>query len=416
MITIPSKFDPENLPPDPYGTYNEFMRSGRLEQIADDKANEFVTKRDNKYLNIEKLGIFLSREKDCMEYADNITKRAIFVNRMNDILKETFGRKDINGNIGYHGLMTSLEFIHLNSSDTPDGVYVNGKNAKFKSESIGQFGRCDGSYLWLDDKFQKEAQKYFDLYVSNFSEKPEMKFLTKKKEKLPTDWSNHVVWTDYRWENNKPLTAEFAEQNKNRFPYITKKLNILGEIKEYAYEDKAYFDTLNLIAGFMPKEVYQQAHEGLPLLCHDIMIEYNGGLLLVVRDNYPAKNVLWPIGGRLERGLSVIDSMKKKVKAECGLELEGNLTFLGWERTYFKTEPFGHGHGTDTVNAKFYARGKGELKLDRLHEKPTIVHPLDYNVSFREDLDPYVRDFMDESIQLLSSGKVRRDFLESFND
>ena len=35
---ILSKFDPENFPFDPYGTYNEFMRSGRLEHIADEKA------------------------------------------------------------------------------------------------------------------------------------------------------------------------------------------------------------------------------------------------------------------------------------------------------------------------------------------------------------------------------------------
>lgn len=413
MTPITSKFNPANFPSDPYGTYNEFMRSGRLEQIADDKANEFITKRNDKYINIEKLGNYLSKQKHCLKYLENITKRAIFVNRINDILKETFNREDILGNIGNHGLMTSLEYIHITNSETPDKVFYGNKDAKIKSESIGKFGRCDGSYLWLDNKFQKEAQKYFDLYVSNFSEKPEIKFMNKIKEKLPTDWRGHVVWTDYSWEDNKPLTEEFAKQNKNRFPDITKELNILADIKEYAYEDKEYFNNLSLVAGFMPKDVYQKAHEGLPLLCHDIAIEYNGGILLVVRDNYPAKNVFWPIGGRLERGLSVIDSMKKKVKAECGLELSGNLTFLGWERTYFKTEPFGHGHGTDTVNAKFFAKGKGELKLDKLHEKPTIIKPLDYDVAFRENLDPYVIDFMDDAIRLLSTGKVRRDFLES---
>lgn len=414
MASHACKIDPEKFPFDPYGTYNEFMRSGRLEQLADEKANEFVAKRGNEYINVDKLWKFLSQQKYCKEYIDNITKRAIFVNRINDILKEAFDREDISGNIGNHGLITSLEYIRLNSSDTPDKVFYNGKDAKIKSESVGQFGMCDGSYLWLDDKFQKEAQKYFDLYISNFSEKPTVKFYTKKKEELPSDLTSYVLWSDYEWEDNESLTAKFAEQNKNRFPDITKELNILGEIKEYAYEDKQYFDNLSLIAGFMPRDVYEKAHEGLPLLCHDIMIEYDGGLLLVVRDNYPAKNVLWPIGGRLERGLSVLDSMKKKVKAECGLELDGDLTFLGWERTYFKTEPFGHGHGTDTVNAKFFAKGKGEIKLDKLHEKPTIIRPLDYNVPFRASLDPYVINFMDDSIRLLSKGKIRRDFLDSF--
>lgn len=414
MASNACKIDPEKFPFDPYGTYNEFMRSGRLEQLADEKANEFVAKRGNGYINVDKLGKFLSKQKHCREYIGNITKRAIFVNRINDILKEAFDRDDINGNIGNHGLITSLEYIHILNSTTPDRVFYGNKDAKIKSESVGQFGMCDGSYLWLGDKFQKEAQKYFDLYVSNFSEKPIIKFQTKIKEELPSDLTRYVLWSDCEWEDNKTLTAKFAEQNKNSFPDITKELNILGEIKEYAYEDKQYFDNLSLIAGFMPRDVYEKAHEGLPLLCHDIMIEYDGGLLLVVRDNYPAKNVLWPIGGRLERGLSVIDSMKKKVKAECGLELEGDLTFLGWERTYFRTEPFGHGHGTDTVNAKFFAKGKGEIKLDKLHEKPTIIRPLDYNVPFRASLDPYVINFMDDSIRLLSAGKVRRSFLDSF--
>jgi colanic acid biosynthesis protein WcaH len=408
--------DPEDFPFDPYGTYNEFMRSGRLEQIADEKANKFVDKHTNGLdINVDKLGKYLSGEKHCKERVDNIQKRCTLVNKINGILRETFDGRSINGNIGHQGLISSLEYIHLNSSDTPDRVYFGGKNANFKSESIGQFGRADGSYLWLDDKYQKEAQKYFDSYLSNFSLKPTIKFITKIKEELPTNWVNHVVWTDYRWQDNKSLTEEFAQtKNRDKFPDKLKDLKILGSVKEHAYENGEYFDHLNLIAGFMPKEIYQQTHAGMAFPCHDIMIEYNGGLLLVVRDNYPAKNVLWPIGGRLERGLSVIDSLRRKVKAECGLDLEGDLHFLGWERTYFKTDPFGHGHGTDTVNARYFAKGKGEIKLDKLHEKPTIVKPLDYNIQFRASLDPYVRDFMDESMQLLSAGKVRRDFLESF--
>jgi len=101
----------------------------------------------------------------------------------------------------------------------------------------------------------------------------------------------------------------------------------------------------------------------------------------------PATNIWWPIGGRVLRGHSVESSLKKKSKAECGLELQ-EIKLLEFARTWFKGDPFAHGHGTDTLNAVCYAHGTGTLQLDNLHESPAFITP--DNVSSFGKLHPYV--------------------------
>src|SRR3989338_8787713 len=93
-------------------------------------------------------------------------------------------------------------------------------------------------------------------------------------------------------------------------------------MKEYGIEDGTKVDLNRLISAPMPKEAYVKAHQYLPIACHDIIIEYNEGILLVERDNFPLKNSLCVIGGRVSRGMSTLKSLQKKVKEECNLELE----------------------------------------------------------------------------------------------
>ena len=142
---------------------------------------------------------------------------------------------------------------------------------------------------------------------------------------------------------------------------------------------------------------YTKAHGGLVILCHDAVIEYEGGFLLVEREVAPAKGKLWFVGGRVTRGVSMVDSLRQKVKEECGLELEG-IREIGVARTSFLSDPFGHGKGTDTFNVIFYGKGRGELKLDLWHKNPCIVTRGNY-ASLREGLHPYVRDFLELAFQ-----------------
>lgn len=170
-------------------------------------------------------------------------------------------------------------------------------------------------------------------------------------------------------------------------------------MKEYNIENgEVNLDQLK--TPFIPKEEYKEIHKKIIRACHDIFIEYKGGILLVVRDNFPAKNILAPIGGGIERGMKIEDSLRKKVKEECNLKLK-EITELGYARTFFKTDPFGHSKGTDTLNIIFFGKGEGELKLDNLHKNPIIITSKKYTKEFRANLHPYIRDFMDIAIKLI---------------
>ncbi len=185
-------------------------------------------------------------------------------------------------------------------------------------------------------------------------------------------------------------------------------------IKEYYYENGKKVDNSKLQTGKIPLEDYKIVHKASIICCHDVFITYNGGILLVTRDNLPAKDVLWPVGGRIQRGFSIEESLKKKALEECGLEL-ANLINLGIARTTFQTDPFGHRKGTDSLNIAYFAVGKGKLKLDNLHKNPVIIVPkgtktdkikgniefIEYSDTLKEKLEPYVSDFLEFAIECL---------------
>lgn len=152
-----------------------------------------------------------------------------------------------------------------------------------------------------------------------------------------------------------------------------------------------------LEAKFISLDLYKNIHESTIIACHDVFIKcsYNGqnGILLVKRLREPAKDVFWPIGGRILRGIPTEISLNKKVQNECGLVLE-NIQFLGVARTFFEGEPFGHNSGTDTINLVYIAKGVGNITLDKLHTSPFIITKESYS-KIREELPKYVQNFLD---------------------
>jgi len=171
------------------------------------------------------------------------------------------------------------------------------------------------------------------------------------------------------------------------------------ELKEYSLENDREVELTKLEAGLMPIADYTNAHGSLVVPCHDIYIQHGNGLLLVIRDNLPMKGILWPMGGRITRGLRTEESLARRVKGECGLELS-DIKYLGSARLFMSTEPLGHEKGTDNIALVYYAKGHGELKLDDLHKDPKIVTPVEYP-KLRPQLHPYVQDFMDIAIKLV---------------
>lgn len=169
------------------------------------------------------------------------------------------------------------------------------------------------------------------------------------------------------------------------------------DYKEHALEDKKAVDLKKLEVGMVPREDYIKAHQNTVILCADVMIWYDNGFLMVKRDNVPAKNELFCIGGRLQRGIPSEQGMKKKVKAECNLELN-NVKLISSSRQFWDTDPFGHGKGTDTLSLMYYAEGVGNIKLDELHSKPIIVDKKKFN-EVKSTLHPYMVDFMEKAFK-----------------
>jgi hypothetical protein len=169
---------------------------------------------------------------------------------------------------------------------------------------------------------------------------------------------------------------------------------------EYTFENNHEIDISKLEGSFILKGKYGYIHENTIRACHDIFIEYEGGILFIKRKDFPVKDISWVLGGGIQRGVHIIDSLKNKAKEECNLQLE-DIKEIGVARTFFETDPFGHGKGTDTINFVYFARGKGNLKLNKDHYDPFIVTPERYTEEFRESLHPYIRDFMDIAIKLI---------------
>ena len=181
--------------------------------------------------------------------------------------------------------------------------------------------------------------------------------------------------------------------------FVIKKLNGSKFMKEYAQENGPV-DLHKLQAPPLSTKAYTLAHQSLPILCHDVAIQYENALLLVQRDKYPLKDQYCVIGGRVKRGMSILDSLKQKVKEECGLELH-HIQELGMARTFWKTDPFGHDKGTDTLNIMYFARGKGKITLDQIHSNPLLVTKEIWTSSFKKKLHPYVKEILEKAFQAM---------------
>ena len=125
---------------------------------------------------------------------------------------------------------------------------------------------------------------------------------------------------------------------------------------DFAIENGKSVNFDKLVTGFIKTEDYSLIHSSVPLLCHDVFIYIaDKGVLLVKRNELPESGQYWPIGGRVERGISTEESLRNKTKKESGLFLE-DIQFVGCGRTFFQTDPFNHGKGTDTFNLVFFCK------------------------------------------------------------
>jgi colanic acid biosynthesis protein WcaH len=71
---------------------------------------------------------------------------------------------------------------------------------------------------------------------------------------------------------------------------------------------------------FIDQDLYDQILRHMPIACVDVAIVYNGCVLLVRREDAPAKGEWWVPGGRVLKGETLRETARRKAREEVGLE------------------------------------------------------------------------------------------------
>lgn len=145
----------------------------------------------------------------------------------------------------------------------------------------------------------------------------------------------------------------------------------------------------------MREGLYEEIHQNMPIACVDIVLKTSdGGFLLVKRDNEPAKNQWWVVGGRVRKNESLEEAAIRKIKEEIGIELKKVEKVAGGYETIFEDDPFGHKQGTHTINTLFVGETSDEelkkVKTDTLHSEFKIFKHIEK--SWHQCIQQYLRD------------------------
>lgn len=90
-------------------------------------------------------------------------------------------------------------------------------------------------------------------------------------------------------------------------------------------------------SNLIPARLYKKIVELVPIVCVDVILMYKGKCVLVKRADEPLKNHWWIIGGRAYKGEPTVETAKRKVKEEIGVDAYGFEKFGIYEDHYPKS-------------------------------------------------------------------------------
>jgi len=137
----------------------------------------------------------------------------------------------------------------------------------------------------------------------------------------------------------------------------------------------------------IPLNKYSKITEVMPILCVDVLAQdAQGEYLLVKRLNPPKKNKWWVIGGRVLKGESLKEAVRRKLRQEAGLEAK-NIRLAGYFELVNDKNPFGLRSKYHTISVVFSAKINRSkvIKLDN--------QSAGYKFSRKLPADFYVRSF-----------------------
>jgi colanic acid biosynthesis protein WcaH len=84
----------------------------------------------------------------------------------------------------------------------------------------------------------------------------------------------------------------------------------------------------------IPESLYHQIVATLPIPSVEALITYQSSVLLLKRNNDPAKNEWWLPGGRIRKGERLQDALHREVREETGLTVRVNKLIGVYSRIF----------------------------------------------------------------------------------
>ena len=130
-------------------------------------------------------------------------------------------------------------------------------------------------------------------------------------------------------------------------------------------------------------KLYGKIKELMPLPCVDLLITYNGSLLLVLRNNDPGKDLWFTPGGRIYKNETLDEAVKRVLAEETGLQ-PTNITQISTMSHHW---PEVH-----TVTTYFRVEvDSDKIKLDKQHRDCRWINKME------DDLHPYLVEMIENT-------------------
>ena len=125
---------------------------------------------------------------------------------------------------------------------------------------------------------------------------------------------------------------------------------------------------------FIPERLFAKIVNRLPIASVDAVIVVDGSLLLMRRKNSPARGEWWLPGGRIHRGESLEETLRREVREETGLEISAYKLVGVYSRVFSERHD---------ITIAYLCECKGRVSMNDEHSEyaffrslPADLHPL----------------------------------------
>mgnify|MGYP006292312857 CR=1 FL=1 len=146
------------------------------------------------------------------------------------------------------------------------------------------------------------------------------------------------------------------------------------------------------MSPYLPDETWETVVRSVPLVSVDLVVHYDGGVVLGKRTNEPAKGEWFVPGGTVRKHESLEDAVQRVANEELGVGVTIERRLGVYEHVYDVADIEDAG-GKHYVPIGFEVRAESDsLDPDDQHADLQVFEP-----PFEIDLHPYVRQYLEDA-------------------